>query len=64
VETEEKVGKILSIDIETGDYQLGDDPVVPSRRLQARHSVAATWTRRVGYDVVYAVGGARTRTAS
>lgn len=64
VEADENIGKILSIDIETGDYALGDDPVITSRRLQARHADAAIWTRRVGYDVVYAVGGTRTRTAA
>jgi len=64
VETDENIGKIISIDIETGDYELGDDPVATGRRLQARHPGAAIWTRRVGYDAVYAVGGTRTRTAS
>jgi hypothetical protein len=62
VEADANVGKILSIDIETGDYELGDDPLVTSRRLQARHPAAAIWTKRVGYDAVYAVGGTRTRT--
>lgn len=64
VEVEENVGKILSIDIETGDYELGDDPVITSQRLQARNPGAAIWTRRVGYNVVYALGGTRTRTPS
>ena len=43
VETEENIGKILSVDIETGDYEMGDDPLVTSRRLQARHPDAAIW---------------------
>jgi hypothetical protein len=60
VEAEANIGKILSIDVETGDYELGDDPVVTSRKLQARHSGAAIWTKRVGYDAVYSVGGTRT----
>jgi hypothetical protein len=62
IETEANIGKILSIDIETGDHELGDDLVVTGRRLQALHPGAAIWTRRVGYDVVYALGGTRTRT--
>lgn len=64
VEAEPNIGKILSIDIETGAYELGDDPVATSRRLQARHSDAAIWTKRVGYDAVYAIGGTRTRVSS
>jgi len=62
VETEENIGKILSIDIETGDSEIGDDPVRTSRRLQARHAGAAIWTRRIGYNAVYALGGTVTRT--
>ena len=64
LDLKENVGKILSIDVETGDYELGDDPLETSRRLQARHRDAAIWTKRVGYDAVYAVGGTRTKTHS
>jgi hypothetical protein len=63
VETDENIGKILSIDIETGDYAIGDDPIQTSRRLLERHAGAAIWTRRIGYDAVYALGGTLTRTA-
>jgi hypothetical protein len=63
VETEGDIGKILSIDIETGEYEIGDDPVHTARRLQARHAGAAIWTRRIGYNAVYALGGTLTRTA-
>ncbi len=64
VATEANLGRILSIDIETGEYELGDDPLVTSRRLQARHAGAAIWTERVGYDAVYALSGTSTRTPS
>jgi hypothetical protein len=53
----------LSIDIETGDYAIGDDPVQTAGRLQAEHPGAAIWTKRIGYDAVYALGGTLTRTA-
>lgn len=62
VETPENIGKIVSINVETGDYEIGDDPVVTSRRLQARQPDAPIWTERIGYNAVYAVGGALTRT--
>jgi hypothetical protein len=64
VESEENVGKIVSIDIETGDYAVGEDPLVTGRRLQARHPDAAIWTKRIGYNAVYAVGGTLTRIVS
>lgn len=63
VKSEGTIGKILSIDIETGDFELGEDPVITSHYLQARHPGAAIWTKRVGYDAAYAIGGDPTRFA-
>jgi hypothetical protein len=62
VETQQNVGKIISIDIETGDYEIDADPVVAGRRLQARHPDVAMYGKRIGYDAVYAVGGTVLRT--
>lgn len=63
VDTEENVGRLVSINIETGDYAVGDDLIATSRKLQARHPGAAIWTKRIGYDAVFAVGGTLHRTA-
>ena len=63
VENEPNIGKIVSIDIETGDYEIGDDPIVTAGRLQSRRAGAAVWTKRIGYNAVYALGGTLTRTA-
>jgi hypothetical protein len=57
VETAENIGKIVSIDIETGEYEVGENLLIPSRSLQAKHPDAALWGERIGFDVVYAVGG-------
>ena len=62
VETEENIGKIIAIDIETGDYSIDDDVIVAGRRLFAKHPDTATWTKRIGYNAVYALGGTLTRT--
>jgi hypothetical protein len=62
VETEENIGKIVSIDIETGDYEVDDDLLKAAKRLQARHPDAALWGERIGYDAVYGVGGSVERT--
>ena len=62
VETEENLGKIISIDVETGDYAIGDDPIQAAKRLLAIHPDAALWGERIGYDAVYALGGTLTRT--
>ncbi|MCW3054030.1 MAG: hypothetical protein JWN14_3200, partial [Chthonomonadales bacterium] len=61
VETQENVGKIVSIDIETGDYEVGDDLISTGDRLFARHPGAALYGARIGYNAVYAVGGSLVR---
>lgn len=38
VETAENIGKIVSINVETGEYEIGDDLLVTSLRLRARTS--------------------------
>jgi hypothetical protein len=61
VETTENIGKLISIDIHTGDYEIGDKPLSTIQRLQARRPEAEIWTERIGYDAVYAVGGSLRR---
>lgn len=63
VETEDNIGKMISINIETGDYAIGDDLVATSRRVLAKQADAAIWTERIGFNAVYAVGGTLIRTA-
>jgi hypothetical protein len=64
IETEENIGKIVSIDIESGDYEIDADLLQAASRLRARHPDAALWGERIGYDAVYALGaGILTRTA-
>lgn len=63
VETAENIGKIISINIDTGDYEIDDDLVVACHRLQAKQPDAVIWTERIGYDAVYAVGGTLVRIA-
>jgi hypothetical protein len=61
VETDENIGKLISIDIHTGDYEIGDKPLSTIQRLQARRPESEIWTERIGYDAVYAVGGSLRR---
>ncbi|MEI6430818.1 MAG: hypothetical protein WCP07_01425 [bacterium] len=62
LETGENIGKIVSIDIESGDYEIADDLLVAGRRLQERHPDAKMYGKRIGYNAVYAVGGSLVRT--
>jgi hypothetical protein len=57
VETEDNIGKIIVIDIETGDYEIDDDALRASHRLQAKHPGAALHAERIGYDTVYDFAG-------
>jgi N12 class adenine-specific DNA methylase len=57
VEVPENIGKIISIDIETGDYELADDFLAGAMRLQAKHPDAAIYGIRIGYNAVVAFGG-------
>ena len=63
LEVEENIGRIVSIDVESGDYEIGDDLVAAGRKLQERHPEARMYGKRIGYNAVYAVGGSLTRTA-
>jgi len=63
VETPENIGKIISINVETGEYEIGEDLVVTSSKLQAKQANAIIWAERIGFDAVYAVGGTLVRTA-
>jgi hypothetical protein len=64
VETEENIGKLISIDTETGDHEIAEDLLIAGKRLQARHPNAKMVGKRIGYNAVYTVGGALTRTSS
>ena len=63
VETEDNIGKIISIDIETGDYAIADDLITAGRLVQAKHPDAAIYGKRIGYNAVYSLGGSLIRTA-
>jgi hypothetical protein len=63
IETAENIGKIVSINVETGEYEIGDDLIITTRRLQAKQADAPIWAGRMGFNAVYAVGGTLIRTA-
>jgi hypothetical protein len=63
VETLENIGKIISINVETGEYEIGDDLLVTSLKMRTKQTDAALWSERIGFNAVYAVGGTLFRTA-
>ena len=66
IETEDNIGKIVVIDVETGDYEIDADGLAASRRLRERHpdlDADSLYAIRIGYDAVFAIGSVLTRTA-
>ena len=61
VEKPENIGKIVSINIETGEYEIGDDLLITSRRLQEKQADALIWTERIGFNAVFALSGTLVR---
>jgi hypothetical protein len=61
VETRENLGKIISIDINTGNYEIDDNLLESSDRLQREWPEAVVWAERIGFSAVYAVGGTLTK---
>jgi hypothetical protein len=50
------VGKIVAIDIETGDFEVSDDTLIASDRLLERNPDAQTWFIRIGHRGVHRFG--------
>lgn len=49
-------GKILAIDIETGQHELAEDTVAGSERLFQRLPDAQIWFVRIGHRAVHRIG--------
>ncbi len=50
-------GKILAIDIDSGDYEIDDTTLPAADRLRLRHSDAEIYILRIGHDGVYSFHG-------
>ena len=58
VETEENIGRMVLIDIESGDYEVDENELEASNRLNQRHPYPRIHGIRIGYDAAVAFGGA------
>ena len=50
-------GRIVAIDVASGEYEVDDDEMVAWRKLTTRCPDAVVWFKRVGYQTVHAFGG-------
>ncbi len=55
VESEHK-GKFLSVDIETGDYEIDTDDLSPTMRLLAKRPDAVIFSLRIGFQSAHRIG--------
>ena len=46
-------GKMVVIDVNSGDYEIGDDDLTTTMRLFERRPDALTWGELVGHPAVY-----------
>ena len=55
--TPENIGKLIVMEVESGDYEVDEQGIESSRRLQSRHPGATLYALRIGYKAVEALGG-------
>jgi hypothetical protein len=63
VETPENIGKMITIDVDTGDFEIDEKGIESSFRLQAKHPGARLFGIRIGYRTAEAIGGVLERSA-
>lgn len=49
-------GKVAAIDVETGDYAVGDTAREAANRLRAQRPDAEIWSVRIGHRALYRIG--------
>lgn len=54
---EENVGKYLLIDVESGDWAMGEDTLELTDEVKARHPDALLYAMRIGYRATARIGG-------
>jgi hypothetical protein len=50
-------GRLVAIDVDSGDYELGDSMLEASNRLIERYPDAQIWFVRIGHRAVHRFGG-------
>ena len=53
---DEDKGKVVVIDVNSGDYEVADDDLTATMRLIERRPDAVTWGERVGYRAIHRMG--------
>lgn len=51
------IGDFLVVDVETGDYEIGTDYILPTEHLLAKRPDAPLYALRIGYRSIGRIGG-------
>lgn len=58
VEHGENIGKMITIDAETGEYGIDKTGIETAMKLKQKKPMARLFTMRIGYDVAFSFGHA------
>jgi hypothetical protein len=64
IESSETIGKMIIIDIETGDYEVDENGIRAADALYAKNPMARLFGLRIGYKVAASLGGIMERVAT
>ena len=59
VETPENIGKMLTLDVETGEYKIGTNSIEGAIAIKKNRPMARLFTVRIGHDFGVSFGGLR-----
>ena len=62
VEVPENIGRMLTLDVETGEYRIGMNSIEGAIELKQNKPMARLFTLRIGHDVGVSFGGLSERT--
>ena len=62
IEIPENIGKLIVMDVESGDYEIDDLGIETSQRLQNQHPGATLYALRIGYKSAVSFCGVLERT--
>lgn len=57
VETADNIGKMLTLDVETGEYRIHDQGMKNALELKQQRPMAKLYTLKIGYEVGASFGG-------
>jgi hypothetical protein len=63
VETPENIGKMMVIDVDSGEFEIDEEGFDSSHKLKARNPEGRRFGIRIGYRAAESFGGMRERTS-